>query len=186
MSDTRNTSSKKISNSKLIVTPRRKSREYVVQGLYTWLLNHERDHASLSAGSSGVIEAYLRSGVNKDFDNDDDIDELIGCDLEFFKRLLNGVIEHSVQLRDIFSKYIDRKPNELSPVEHSLLLLGTYELVFCLETPLRPIINEAVEISKLYGSNDAYKYINGVLDKVANTIRPVEFERNKAHKLSKK
>jgi N utilization substance protein B len=83
------------------------------------------------------------------------------------------------QLRSVFTGHIDRKPSELSPVEHSLLLLGTYELLFCLDTPLRVVINEAVEVSKTYGGNDAYKYINGVLDKVASQARPVEFAASK-------
>jgi N utilization substance protein B len=51
--------------------------------------------------------------------------------------------------------------------------------LFCLDTPLRVIINEAVEVSKSFGGNDAYKYINGVLDKVASKARPVEFLANK-------
>jgi transcription antitermination protein NusB len=146
---------------------RRRSRECVVQGLYTWLLNHEKD-TSLNAGSIGTIEMYLRGG-----------DEFAHCDLDLFKSLLSGVIEHVPQLRTVFAGHIDRKPNELSPVEHSLLLLGTYELLFCLDTPLRVIINEAVEVSKTYGGNDAYKYINGVLDKVASQARPVEFAASK-------
>jgi transcription antitermination protein NusB len=146
---------------------RRRSRECVVQGLYTWLLNHEPDGA-LSAGSSGVIETYLRDG-----------DEFAHCDLDLFKTLLHGVIEHAAQLRTVFAAHIDRKPSELSPVEHSVLLLGSYELLFCLDTPLRVVINEAVEISKSFGGNDAYKYINGVLDKVASGARPVEFAASK-------
>lgn len=146
---------------------RRRSRECVVQGLYTWLLNHESD-GTLNAGASGVIEAYLRDG-----------DEFAHCDLDLFQSLLHGVIEHTPQLRSVFAGHIDRKPSELSPVEHSLLLLGTYELLFCLDTPLRVIINEAVEVSKTYGGNDAYKYINGVLDKVASQARPVEFAASK-------
>ncbi len=146
---------------------RRRSRECVVQGLYTWLLNHEAD-GNLSAGSSGVIEAYLRDG-----------DTFAHADLDLFQSLLHGVIEHVTQLREVFAKHIDRKPSELSPVEHSLLLLGTYELLFCLDTPLRVVINEAVEVSKSFGGNDAYKYINGVLDKVALGARPVEFAASK-------
>jgi transcription antitermination protein NusB len=138
-----------------------------VQGLYTWLLNHEAD-GTLSAGSSGVIEAYLRGG-----------DEFAHADLDLFQSLLHGVIDHVTQLREVFAKHIDRKPSELSPVEHSLLLLGTYELLFCLDTPLRVVINEAVEVSKSFGGNDAYKYINGVLDKVALGVRPVEFASSK-------
>jgi transcription antitermination protein NusB len=147
---------------------RRRSRECVVQGLYTWLLNHERDEATLSSGASGVIEAYLRGG-----------EEFAHCDLDLFQSLLHGVIEHAAAIREVFAIHLDRKPNELSPVEHALLLLGTYELLFCLDTPLRVIINEAVEVSKSFGGNDAYKYINGVLDKVASKARPVEFLANK-------
>jgi N utilization substance protein B len=146
---------------------RRRSRECVVQGLYTWLLNHEPD-GKLSAGSSRVIESYLRDG-----------EEFAHADLDLFQSLLHGVIEHVTQLRDVFAKHIDRKPSELSPVEHSLLLLGTYELLFCLDTPLRVVINEAVEVSKSFGGKDAYKYINGVLDKVALGARPVEFAASK-------
>ncbi len=149
---------------------RRRSRECVVQGLYTWLLNHEPDGAAgaFAAGTSGVIEAYLRDG-----------DEFAHCDLDLFKALLHGVIEHAAQLRGVFAAHIDRKPSELSPVEHSLLLLGSYELLFCLDTPLRVVINEAVEVSKSFGGNDAYKYINGVLDKVAGQARPLEFAASK-------
>jgi transcription antitermination protein NusB len=152
---------------------RRLSRECVVQGLYTWLVNYENDASAIV--SPQIVEAYLRGG-----------DEYAHCDIDLFKQLLYGVIEHIAVLRDVFSKHIDRKPTDLSPVEHSLLLLGTYELMFCLETPLRVVINEAVEVSKLYGGNDAYKYINGVLDKVATGARPVEFAQFLEHKASKK
>lgn len=146
---------------------RRRSRESVVQGIYAWLINHEND-SILAQGAGGLIEAHLR-------DNDD----FTHNDLELFKALLHGVIEHAPALRDVFGAHLDRKPAELSPVEHAILLLGTYELLYCLETPLRVVINEAVEVSKLFGGNDAYKYINGVLDKVASKARPVEFAASK-------
>jgi transcription antitermination protein NusB len=150
---------------------RRRSRECVVQGLYTWLLNHEPEQkltGKIPSAAATVIEAYLRGG-----------DEIAHADHALFISLLNGVIEHAAQLRTVFATHIDRKPSELSPVEHSLLLLGTYELLFCLDTPLRVVINEAVEVSKTFGGNDAYKYINGVLDKVAGQARPVEFAASK-------
>lgn len=146
---------------------RRRSRECVVQGLYAWLINHEADGA-LAAGAGGIIEAHLQSS-----------DDFAHCDKDLFKALLHGTIEHAVQLREVFGAHLDRKPQDLSPVEHALLLLGSYELLFNLETPLRVVINEAVEVSKSFGGNDAYKYINGVLDKVASKARPVEFANSK-------
>jgi transcription antitermination protein NusB len=146
---------------------RRRSRECVVQGLYTWLINYEPD-GMVSNNAANIIESFLRGG--QDF---------VHCDAELFQSLLHGALEHAVQTRGIFAQHIDRQPADLSPVEHALLLLGTYELLFCLDTPLRVIINEAVEISKSFGGNDAYKYINGVLDKVASKTRPVEFAASK-------
>ncbi len=146
---------------------RRRSRECVVQGLYAWLINYEAS-GTQAAGASGVIEAHLRG--NEDFAH---------CDLDLFQSLLKGTLDNAVQLREVFAKNIDRAPHELSPVEHAMLLLGTYELLFCLDTPLRVIINEAIEVSKVFGGNDGYKYINGVLDKVASKARPVEFAASK-------
>ena len=142
---------------------RRRSRECVVQGLYAWLINYEPSGVQ-AAGASGVIEAHLRAN-----------DDFAHCDLELFQSLLHGTLDHAVQLRGVFAQHIDRTPKELSPVEHAMLLLGSYELLFCLDTPLRVIINEAIEVSKVFGGNDGYKYINGVLDKVASKARPVEF-----------
>ncbi len=142
---------------------RRRSRECVVQGLYTWLVNYEPDGV-VSTNAAQTIEGFLRGG--QDF---------VHCDLALFQSLLHGALEHAVQVRTVFAAHIDRQPAELSPVEHALLLLGTYELLFCLDTPLRVVINEAVEVSKSFGGNEAYKYINGVLDKVASKARPVEF-----------
>jgi transcription antitermination protein NusB len=146
---------------------RRRSRECVVQGLYAWLINYEPS-GTQAAGAGGVIEAHMRGN-----------DDFAHCDLDLFQSLLHGILENAVQLRDVFSKSIDRAPHELSPVEHAMLLLGTYELLFCLDTPLRVVINEAIEVSKVFGGNDGYKYINGVLDKVASKARPVEFAASK-------
>jgi N utilization substance protein B len=75
------------------------------------------------------------------------------------------------------STFIDRKIEELSPVEHAILRISSYELMFDLSIPYRVAINEGVELAKLYGGTDGHKYINGVLDKVAETARPQEFRR---------
>jgi N utilization substance protein B len=62
----------------------------------------------------------------------------------------------------------------LSPVEHAALLVGAYELTCHLEIPYRVVINEAVELAKTFGGTDGFKYVNGVLDKVAAKARPTE------------
>jgi transcription antitermination protein NusB len=70
--------------------------------------------------------------------------------------------------------------NELSPVEFSILLLGTYELARHLEVPYRVVINESVELTKTFGGTDGHKYVNGVLDKLALKLRAVECGAGKA------
>ena len=69
---------------------------------------------------------------------------------------------------------------QLSPVEHAVLLIGTYELRHCVEVPYRVAINEAVELAKAFGGTDGHKYVNGVLDKAAAALRPAEVAAQRA------
>ena len=134
---------------------RRRSRELAMQGLYQWLLSRE---------DAGAIEAHL-AATSPSFDK---------ADLEHFKELLHGSIREIDVLHGQIEPYLDRRIAELSPVEHATLLIGAFELVRHLEIPYRVIINEAVELAKTFGGTDGYKYINGVLDKVATGARPTE------------
>jgi len=90
---------------------------------------------------------------------------------------LEGVTCKIVEIDSQISTFIDRKIQELSPVEHAILRISSYELMFDASIPYRVAINEGVELAKLYGGVDGHKYINGVLDKVAAMARPLEFRR---------
>ncbi len=135
-------------------TPRHRAREFALQGLYQWLLNNEpaRTVVTNIRGAHGFDKA----------------------DGEFFGELLNGTIATSVELREVIAPLIDRGVAELSPIEHGVLLLGAYELKNHPEIPYRVVINEAVELTKSFGGIDGHKYVNGVLDKLASTLRPDE------------
>ncbi len=76
--------------------------------------------------------------------------------------------------------HIDRKAELLSPVEHAALMIGTFELMHCIEMPYKVAINEAVELAKSFGGTDGHKYVNGVLDKAAGGLRRVEIEAARA------
>ena len=69
---------------------------------------------------------------------------------------------------------LDRPLHEVSPVERAILQIGLFELTHRPETPLRVILNEAIELAKTFGGTDGHKYINGVLDQLAQQIRPDE------------
>ncbi len=133
---------------------RRRSREFAVQGLYQWQIN---------AADPTLIASDLMQ--TKSFAEADE---------KHFRALLHGVIGDVSDLRTQLGTCIDRPMKELSPVEHAILLLGAFELKHHLEIPYRVVINEAVELAKTFGGTDGFKYVNGVLDKLAPQLRPAE------------
>jgi N utilization substance protein B len=141
---------------KPVKTPRRRARELALQGLYQRLVGGN-DIAS--------IEAHLS-----------DSDGFDKADREFFADLLRSVAARQEGLRERLQTYLDRPFAELSPIEAGVLLMGAYELIDCPQTPYRVIINEAIELAKGFGGTDGHKYVNGVLDKLAAEVRPVEVE----------
>ena len=133
---------------------RRRARELVVQGLYSW---------QMSGLSAAEILAHLSD--SKDFER---------ADGAMLQRLLSGAIEAAENLRATLSPLLDRPWPELSPVERAVLLLAAFELSAAPEVPYRVVINEAVELTKIFGGTDGDKYVNGVLDRVSRALRPAE------------
>ena len=133
---------------------RRRSRELVVQGLYQWLVTGE---------DIGAIDAFVRE--TPDFHKADEA---------YFKQLFYGVVKNTDDLRTSIAPHLDRTIDELSPVEHAVLLESAYELTHELAVPYKVVINEAVEITKSFGGTDGFKYVNCVLDKVAAATRSLE------------
>ena len=141
-------------------SPRRRAREFALQGLYQW---------QISGNDEAAIEAHLidTAGFDK-------------ADRQFFTGLLRGVLAQYASLQEQLQAHLDRPFSELSPVESSVLLAGAYELANYPQTPYRVIINEAIELAKGFGGTDGHKYVNGVLDKLATKLRPVEVEAKRA------
>ena len=138
---------------------RRHSREVALQGLYQWLLSGE---------DAGAIQAQLN-----------ELNGFAQADAGHLDTLLNGCIRESAALDALIAPHIDRAPRDLSPVEHVALMIGSYELRHCIDIPYRVVINEAVELTKAFGGTDGHKYVNGVLDKVAGTVRTVEVQAHR-------
>ena len=134
---------------------RRRARELALQGLYQWLIAG-RDAATIESEPLDEGEGQA------------------GADVAHYRELLNGSIEHAADLRAHFAPHLDRAVGALSPVEHAILLIATYEMQHRLEIPYRVVINEAVELAKNFGGTDGFRYVNGVLDKVAATLRQTE------------
>lgn len=158
MSDTTTESTPKKSTKKPRTTQnRRKSRELVLKAIYR-----------------GMLNAAEPKQIALDAKEDPDY---IKTDEAYFKQLLDGVSQNVEKLDQEISIFIDRKIEELSPVEHAILRISSYELFFDVSIPYRVAINEGVELAKVYGGIDGHKYINGVLDKLAAVARPLEFRK---------
>ena len=139
---------------------RRRAREFALQGLYEWLV---------SKTEAGAIDAHMREQ-----------DEFGKCDLAHYEAILHGSIGEAAEIDALLTRFLDRKTALLSPVEHGVLMIGVYELKHCIEIPYRVAINEAVELAKSFGGTDGHKYVNGVLDKTASVLRPLEVEARRA------
>ena len=143
----------------LDVGARQKARHYAVQALYQRIL----------AGSSPAsIEAEFR------VDND-----MTAVDVDYFHELLFEVVANEEELDAMFDPHLDRTLDELDPVSLAQLRLSTYELQSRIDVPWRVVIEEAVRLSKKFGPTDSYKYLNGVLDKLAHQLRPAETARKR-------
>ena len=97
-------------------------------------------------------------------------------DVAYVRTLLNGAIDNAAALEAEISPFLDRPFAELSPIERGILMLSGYELMRELEVPYRVVINEAVELAKVYGGTDGHKFVNGVLDKLAARLRSIEVQ----------
>lgn len=135
---------------------RHKARRAAVQALYQWHLTQQQP---------GDIEDHFI------LDH-----EMNGIDVEYFHHLVREIPRHIHELDDHISPHLDRKLNDVDPVELACLRIGTYEFEFHPEIPYKVILNESVELAKTFGAEHGHKYVNAILDKVAAGLRASEIK----------
>lgn len=131
---------------------RHNSRKAAVQALYQWDLT-QQDIAD----------------IQPQFEKIHDMQNL---DRKFLRKILQEIPLLASELEKEISPYIGREFSSLDPVERAILRVGAYELKHCEEVPKKVVINEMIEIAKVFGSDHSYKFINGVMDKMAKSLRP--------------
>jgi len=130
---------------------RKQSRKAAVQALYQW---------HMAAQNLGVIEAQFREeNANTKMD------------FEYFSELLHKIPAELGELDDLIRPFVDRSMSDINPVELAILRLGAYELKHRLDIPYRVVINEGVDLTKKFGADQGHKFVNGMLDKLAKSIR---------------
>lgn len=133
---------------------RSQSRRHAVQAIYQWQM------AGQDLGD--IVNQFLEEQDIKSFE------------VPYFQDLLHGVPTHLSELDEMLKPALDRAIESVDPVERAVLRLGAYELNYHLEVPYRVVINEAVELAKVFGADQSHKFINGVLDQVAKKVRQEE------------
>ena len=140
-------------------TARRNARRYALQAMYQWQL-----------ANTDVLQIeteFMGTQINKP------------TDLAYFKELIYGVPREQLAVDAAITPYLGRPFNELDPIELTVLRIATYELIYRLDVPYRVVINEALELAKKFGSVEGYKFVNGVLDRVAKKERATEINMSK-------
>ncbi|MGL9759807.1 MAG: transcription antitermination factor NusB [Symbiopectobacterium sp.] len=130
---------------------RRRARECVVQALYSWQLS-----------KNNIVDIELQ------FLSEQDVKDV---DISYFRELLAGVAVQAEKLDVLMAPYLSRQLEELGQVERAVLRIALFELSKRNDVPYKVAINEAVELAKVFGAEDSHKFVNGVLDKVAPTVR---------------
>lgn len=145
-----------MANNKTNIWARRKARRALVQATYQW---------QLSAANLSDIKAEFY-----------DSEALKKADVEFFNELLTHVVYHPADLDATYADLLDRTVDKLDHVERAILRLAAAEFKHRMDVPYLVVINEYVELAKTFGATDSHKYINGVLDKLAASLRSIEVQ----------
>jgi N utilization substance protein B len=132
-----------------------RARRTAVQALYQWDI--------AGGGMEDIISEFESERA-----------ELKKADGGYFRDILNGVVQHRTELEREISRVSERGIRELDPVERAILYLGAYELMYRPEVPWLVVVNESVELAKMFGAEQSHRYINGVMDKLARRTRTVE------------
>lgn len=130
---------------------RRRARECAVQALYSWQIS-KNDIAD----------------VEYQFLSEQDVKDV---DISYFRELLSGVATNAEYLDGLMAPVLSRQLEELGQVERAVLRISLFELSKREDVPYKVAINEGIELAKTFGAEDSHKFVNGVLDKVAPTIR---------------
>lgn len=148
------TTTPKKPNRKSIYYARHRARQVTLQALYQW---------SMAGGDIKDIEIEFHQHAH-----------MQDVDVTYFHELLHEIPSQLSNIDECIIPYLDRSINELNPIELIALRIATYELLYRLEVPYKVVLNEALELTKIFGTEEGYKYVNGVLDKICQQVRKDE------------
>ncbi len=139
--------------------PKTNARKAAVQAIYQW---------QITGQNLNLIEQYF---IDEQFFSEGE-----EVQRAYFSELFHGVPQNLIAIDELLTGFVDREVDAVDPVERAVLRLATYELLHAEETPYKVIINEAINLAKDFGADGSHRYVNGILDKVAQKQRPNEIK----------
>lgn len=133
---------------KKIFSARTNARQRTLQALYQWQITKQ---------NLQLIEDQF-------FQEED----MAKVDVAYFKKLLHDIPKELKNIDSSFAGFLDREISQLDLIELVILRIGSYELKYCPDVPFKVVINESVELAKRFGAEKSHKYVNSILDKLAN------------------
>src|SRR3990167_9636151 len=128
-------------------TARHDARRLILQAMYQWQL--------AATPLQEIEETFLIRHADQPFDR------------AYFKQLLHDIPTHREEIDQNITPFLKRSLSDIDPIELAILRLATYELLKCPDLPFRVVINEALELTKQFGSVEGYKFVNSVVDRIA-------------------
>jgi transcription antitermination protein NusB len=137
-----------------LIQQRRQSRRLAMQALYQWQMtgNNVQD----------VLKQFLTT------------QDVGRADLDYFQELLTSIPGMVDKLDAALEPFMERRMEEVDPVERAILRLSAYELISRPDIPYRVVINEAIDLTKKFGADQAHRFVNGVLDQAVRELRKLE------------
>ena len=130
---------------------RRRARRRALQALYQWHLTGQ-----------DVGDIILQFREVQDFSN---------VDTELFATLVRKVSKGQADIDEKIEPFLDRPLKQLDVIEHVILSIGVYELMYSIEVPYQVVIDESINLAKQFGAEQGHTFVNGVLDKAAKQLR---------------
>jgi len=138
---------------------RRNARQKAMQALYQW------DFDSDTQSISRIVDQFC------------ELQNMEKVDVDYFKELFFYATKNLDTVDKHIEPHLDRPMERLDPVEKSVLRIACAELCCRLDTPYKVVVNEAVEVAKLFGAEEGHKFVNGIVDKLAGGIRRTEYKK---------
>lgn len=147
---------------------RRNARQKAMQALYQW------DFDTEAHSITHIVDQFC------------EMQNMDRVDVDYFSELFFYATKNLQAIDDLIEPHLDRPMERLDPVEKSVLRIACAELRCRLDTPYKIVVNEAVEVTKIFGAEEGHKFVNGIVDRLAATVRQVEYEKEARQKSANK